>query len=45
MMKQVKYFMTEKGANKWLKENQDREIIDVKFSGGAFAIIYEETFL
>lgn len=44
-MKQVKYFMTEKGANKWLKENQDKEIIDIKFSSGAFAIIYEETFL
>ena len=44
-MKQVKYCMTEKGTNKWLKENQDKEIIDIKYSNGGFAIIYEEKFL
>jgi hypothetical protein len=41
-MKQVKYFMSDRGINKWLKENQDKEIIDIKFSTGGFAIIYEE---
>ncbi len=41
-MKQVKYFLSDKKANKWLKENQDKEIIDIKFSAGGFAIIYEE---
>lgn len=44
-MKQVKYFMTEKGTNKWLKNNQDKEIVEIKFSSGAFAIIYEEQFI
>ena len=29
-------------SNKWLKENQDKEIIDIKFSTGGFAVIYEE---
>ncbi len=42
IMKQVKYFMTDKGVNNWLKENQDKEIIDIKFSAGGFAVIYEE---
>ena len=41
-MKQVKYFMTDDGANKWIKKNRDKEIIDIKFSAGRFAIIYEE---
>ncbi len=41
-MKQVKYFMTDSGINKWLKENSDKEIIDIKFSAGGFAVIYEE---
>ena len=41
-MKQVKYCMSEGKANKWLKENSDKEIIDIKFSAGGFAIIYEE---
>ena len=41
-MKQIKYFISDRGANKWLKENQDKEIIDIKFSAGGFAIIYEE---
>ena len=31
-MKQVKEFSSDKKANKWLKENQDKEIIDIKFS-------------
>jgi hypothetical protein len=44
-MKQVKYFMSEKGINKWLKNNQDKKIIDIMFSGGAWGIIYEEQFL
>jgi len=44
-MKQVKYFMTEKGTNKWLKANPDKEIVDIQFSSGAFAIMYEEQFL
>jgi hypothetical protein len=41
-MKQVKYFLSDKGTNNWLKENQDKEIIDIQFSAGGFAIIYEE---
>jgi hypothetical protein len=41
-MKQVKEFSSDKKANKWLKENQDKEIIDIKFSTWRFAIIYEE---
>jgi hypothetical protein len=41
-MKQVIYFMTDKGVNKWIKENPGKEIIDIKFSAGGFAIIYEE---
>ncbi len=41
-MKQVKYFSSAKKTNKWLKENQDKEIIDIKFSAWSFAIIYEE---
>jgi hypothetical protein len=41
-MKQIIYFMTDKGVNKWIKENPDKEIIDIKFSAGGFAIIYEE---
>jgi len=35
-------FSSAKKANKWLKENQDKEIIDIKFSAWRFAIIYEE---
>ena len=41
-MMQVKYFMTESGVNKWLKDNQDKKIVDIKFSAGGFAVIYEE---
>ena len=41
-MKQVKYFITAEKANEWIKENQDKEIIDIKFSACGFAIIYEE---
>jgi hypothetical protein len=41
-MKQIKYCMTEGQANKWLKNNQEKEVIDIKFSAGGFAIIYEE---
>ena len=41
-MKQVKYFASAKKTNIWLKENQDKEIIDIKYSAGGFAIIYEE---
>ena len=41
-MKQVKDFMTDGKVNKWIKENPDKEIIDIKFSAGGFAIIYEE---
>ena len=40
-MKQVKYFMTDKKVNDWIKENPDNEIIDIKFSTGSFAVIYE----
>jgi hypothetical protein len=42
-MKQVKSFVTDKKANKWLKENTDKEITSIIFSAGYFAIIYEET--
>ena len=41
-MKQVKYFMTDKETNKWLRENPDKEVFDIKFSAGSFAIIYEQ---
>ena len=41
-MKQVKYFMTDKETNMWLKENPEIDVIDIKFSAGGFAIIYEE---
>ena len=34
--------MSEGKANKWLKINQDKEIIDIQMSAGGFAIIYEE---
>jgi len=40
-MKQVKYFMMDKKANDWIKETPDKEIIDIKFSAGGFAVIYE----
>jgi uncharacterized protein YdeI (YjbR/CyaY-like superfamily) len=42
IMKQVKDFSSAKKANKWLKENQDKEIIDITFSAWRFAIIYED---
>ena len=41
-MKQVKDFSSAKKTNIWLKENHDKEIIDIKYSAGGFAIIYEE---
>ena len=41
-MKQVKYCMSENKANKWLKENPDKEVIDIKMSTGGFAVIYED---
>ena len=41
-MKQVKGCRSEKMANKWLKDNKDKKIIDILFSAGGFAIIYEE---
>jgi len=34
--------MSEGKANKWLKNNQDKEIIDIQMSAGSFAIIYEK---
>ena len=41
-MKQVKYCMSEAKANKWLKENQAKKIIDIQMSAGGFGIIFEE---
>ena len=41
-MKQVKSCRSEAVANKWLRNNQDKEIIDILFSVSGFAIIYEE---
>jgi ABC-type thiamine transport system substrate-binding protein len=41
-MKQVKMFASDKKANKWLKENKDKEIMNITFDAGYFAIIYEE---
>ncbi len=41
-MKQVKYFMSQRGVNRWLKMNQDKEIIDIMLSVGGFAVVYEE---
>ena len=37
--------MSEGKVNKWLKNNSDKEIIDIQMSAGGFAIIYEETSL
>jgi hypothetical protein len=34
--------MSEGKANKWLKNNQDKEINNILYSAGGFAIIYEE---
>lgn len=39
-MLQVKHCLSEKKANEWLRENQEKEIIEIKFSAGGFAIIY-----
>lgn len=36
--------MSENGINKWLKNYQDKEIIDIKFSGG-WGMMYGEKFL
>lgn len=41
-MRQVKYCMSEGKANKWLQNNQDKKIIEIMFSAGGFAIIYEK---
>lgn len=41
-MLQVRFCNSEKKANDWLKENQDKEIVDIKFSAGGFGIIYKE---
>jgi hypothetical protein len=41
-MKQVKYCMSEGSANKWMKDNQDKKILDIKMSAGGFAIIYDK---
>jgi len=41
-MKQVKYCSSEVKANEWLKNNQEKEIINILYSAGGFAIIYEK---
>ena len=41
-MRQVKYFMSDKKTNEWIRENQDKTIVDILFSAGGFAVIYEE---
>ena len=41
-MKQIKYCMSEGRANKWLRDNSAKEIIDIQMSAGGFAIIYEK---
>ncbi|MCK5031230.1 MAG: hypothetical protein KAR64_07170 [Thermoplasmatales archaeon] len=41
-MKQVKSFSSTKKTNIWLKENWNKEIIDIKYSAGTYVIIYEE---
>jgi len=38
-MKQVKEFSSVKKANKWLKENQDKEIVDIKFSAWGMDVL------
>jgi len=40
-MKQVKSCRSEAVANKWLRNNQDKEIIDILLCVTGFAIIYE----
>jgi hypothetical protein len=37
--------MSESKTNKWLKENSGKEIIDIKYSAGGFAIIYDDSSL
>ena len=41
-MLQVKHCISDKKANKWLKENLDKEIVEIKYSAGGFGIIYKE---
>jgi hypothetical protein len=42
-MLQVKFCNSDKRANEWLRENQDKEVIEIKFSAGGFGIIYKES--
>lgn len=35
-------FESDKKTNKWLRENNNKEIISITFDAGYFAIIYEE---
>jgi hypothetical protein len=41
-MKQVKYFLSDKKTNEWIKKNPEKKIIGINFSAGSFAIIYED---
>ena len=41
-MKRVKYCMSEGKANKWLKTNSEKEIIDIQMSAGGFEIICDK---
>lgn len=42
-MKQVKHFISAGKAYKWLKNNQNKELIDILFNAGGFALVYEES--
>jgi hypothetical protein len=42
-MMQVKHFMSAGKAYEWLKNNQYKEIIDILFIGGGFALVYEKS--
>ena len=41
-MLQVRSCTSDKKANEWLKENQYKEIVEIKCSAGGFGIIYKE---
>jgi hypothetical protein len=46
MVLQIKTFFTEKNTNKWLKDHQDKDVVDIKPGyGSGFVIIYKEQFL
>jgi hypothetical protein len=41
-MKQIIHFISAGKAYKWLKNNQNKKLINILFSPGGFALVYEE---